>query len=167
MAQLGLDPLLLLWQGAAFGLLVYLLYRFAYKPVIGMLDQRAERIRESIAQAEQIKQELAAAQQRAEAEMQRARVEAQELLRNAQAASERTIANATAEAQRQREKMLEDARAQINNETERAKVELRREVGRLAIMAATRVIGQELQTNPALHERLVDEALTQADTRTN
>src|SRR5438477_11880282 len=109
MEGLGIDPLLLLWQGTAFAVLVFLLYRFAYKPVLNMLDQRAERIKESIAQAEQIKQELAAAQQRGEQEMQRARLEAQELLRHAQAASQRTIAAAQAGAQRQREKMLEDA----------------------------------------------------------
>ena len=165
MEALGIDLALLIWQGLAFGLLVYLLYRFAYKPVIGMLDQRAERIRESIAQAEQIKQELASAQQRGEESMQRARLDAQEMLKNAQAASQRTIAAAQEEAQRQREKMLEEARSQISSETERAKAELRREVGRLAILAATRVIGQELQTNPTLHDRLVDDALRQVDNR--
>jgi F-type H+-transporting ATPase subunit b len=95
--------------------------------------------------------------------MQRARVDAQELIRNAEAASQRTIAAAQEEAQRQREKMLEEARSQIVNETEKAKSDLRREVGRLTVLAATRVIGQELQTNPQLHERLVDEALTQVD----
>jgi F-type H+-transporting ATPase subunit b len=165
MAALGLDPWLLIWQGLAFGLLIFLLYRFAYKPILNMLDQRAERIRESIAQAEQIKRDLAEAQRRGEEEMARARQEAQELIGNARAASERTIAAARDEAQRQREKMLEEARAQIINETERAKLELRREVGRLTVLAATRVIGQELQTNPALHERLVDEALNQVDRR--
>jgi F-type H+-transporting ATPase subunit b len=165
MEALGLDPWLLLWQGIAFGVLLFLMYRFAYKPVLNMLDQRAERIRESIAQAEQIKRDLAEAQRRGEEEMARARHDAQELLQNARAASERTIAAARDEAQRQREKMLEDARGQIASETERAKIELRREVGRLTVLAATRVIGQELQTNPALHERLVDEALNQVDRR--
>jgi F-type H+-transporting ATPase subunit b len=163
MEALGIDGWLLLWQGLAFAVLVFLLYRFAYKPVLNMLDQRAERIKESIAQAEQIKQELAAAQRRGEEEMQRARLEAQEMLRNAQAASQRTIAAAQEEAQRQRERTLEEARSQIANETEKAKADLRREVGRLTVLAATRVIGQELQTNPQLHERLVDEALTQVD----
>jgi F-type H+-transporting ATPase subunit b len=156
---------LLIWQAVAFGLLVFLLYRFAYKPVLGMLDQRADRIKESIAQAEQIKQELANTQRRNEEAMQTARLEAQELIRNAQTTSQRTIAAAQEEAQRQREKMLEDARAQIGSETERAKLELRHEVGRLAVLAATRVIGSELQTNPTLHQRLVDEALSQVDNR--
>ncbi len=165
MEALGIDLALLIWQALAFGLLVFLLYRFAYTPVMNMLDQRTERITESIAQAEQIKQELAAAQKRGEEEMQRARRDAQELLGNAQAASQRTIAAAQEEAQRQREKMLEEARSQIVNETEKAKSDLRREVGRLTILAATRIIGQELQTNPTLHEQLVDEALTQADRR--
>jgi F-type H+-transporting ATPase subunit b len=165
MEALGIDPWLLIWQALAFGLLVFLLYRFAYKPILNMLDQRAERIRESIAQAEQIKRDLAEAQRRGEEEMARARREAQELIAGAREASERTIAAAREEAQRQRERTLEETRAQIASETERAKLELRREVGRLTILAATRVIGQELQTNPALHDRLVDEALQQIDRR--
>lgn len=163
MERLGIDLWLLLWQAAAFGILIFLLWRFAYKPVLTTLDQRADRIRESMTQAEQIKRELSEAQQRAQAILNEARTEAEQLRAQNQQAGQRMIAAAQAEAREQREKMINDARAQIQAETERAKLELRQEVGRLAIMAATRLIGQELTTNPNLHQQLIDDALTQAE----
>ncbi len=163
MDKLGIDPLLLLWQALAFGLLVFLLGRFAYQPVLKTLDQRAARIRESIEQAEQIKTELNQAQQTAQNMLAEARKEGEALRAQNQQQGQRMIAAAQAEAREQREKMLIEARQQIQAETEKAKGELRQEVGRLAIMAATRVIGQELTTNPALHQQLIDNALAQAE----
>lgn len=163
MDKLGIDPLLLLWQALAFGLLVFLLNRFAFRPVLNTLDQRANRIRESIEQAEQIKTELALAQQNAQNILAEARKEGEALRAQNQQQGQRMVAAAQAEAREQREKMLIEARQQITAETERAKGELRQEVGRLTILAATRVIGQELTTNPALHQQLIDNALAQAE----
>ncbi|HET7080214.1 MAG TPA: F0F1 ATP synthase subunit B [Chloroflexia bacterium] len=163
MNGLGIDPLLLLWQGLTFLVLLYLLRRFAYQPVLKMLDERANRIREGMAQAEQIRKELNEAQQSAQNIIGEARKEAEQLRSQTQQQGQRMIAAAQAEAREQREKMINDARSQIQAETEHAKLELRQEVGRLAIMAATRVVGQELSTNPKLHQQLIDEALQQAE----
>jgi F-type H+-transporting ATPase subunit b len=163
MSGLGIDPLILLWQGLTFLVLIWLLYRFAYRPVLGMLDTRADRIRTSMEQAEQIKRELNAARQSAEGILVEARREAEQLRGQTQQQGQRMIAAAQAEAREQREKMINEARTQIQAETERAKLELRQEVGRLAILAATRVIGQELNTNPTLQQQLIDDALSQAE----
>ena len=163
MNGLGIDPLLLLWQGLTFIILILLLRRFAYGPVLKMLDQRAERIRESMNQAEQIKRELNQAQQSAQQILTAARTEAEQLRAQTLQQNQRVIAAAQAEAREQREKMMADTRSQIQAETEKAKLELRQEVGRLAIMAATRVVGQELSTNPALHAQLIEDALRQAE----
>ena len=165
MSGLGIDPLILLWQGLTFLVLIWLLYRFAYRPVLNMLDTRAERIRTSMEQAEQIKRELNEARQSAEGILNEARREAEQLRGQTQQQGQRMIAAAQAEAREQREKMIADARAQIQAETENAKQQLRQEVGRLAILAATRVIGQELNTSPALHQQLIDDALRQAERR--
>jgi F-type H+-transporting ATPase subunit b len=165
MDKIGIDPILLLWQGLAFGFLIFLLSRFAYRPILNTLDQRADRIRESMEQAEQIKVELNKAQQNAQAILAEARKEGENLRTQNQQQAQRMIAAAQAEAREQREKMLVEARSQIQAETERAKTELRQEVGRLAILAATRVIGQELQTNPNLQQQLIDTTLAQAESR--
>lgn len=151
----------LLWQCLAFLVLVFLLSRFAYSPIVKTLDERASRIRESMEQAEQIKADNAAAAQRAGQIIAEAQVQTREMLTQAQAMSQRTIAAAQAEAREQRERLLADAHAQIETDTQRAKEELQREVARLAILAASRVVGKSLDT--ADHYRLVDEALADAE----
>lgn len=153
----------LLWQCLAFGLLAFLLYRFAYAPIIRMLDERANRVRESMEQAEQIKADNAAAAKRAEQIMVEAQNQTREILAQAHQMSQRTIAAAQAEAREQREKLLADAHAQIEADTQRAKEDLQREVARLAIMAASKVVGKSLDTQD--HYRLVDEALADAEKR--
>jgi F-type H+-transporting ATPase subunit b len=159
--QLGILWGNLLWQCLAFGLLVFLLQRFAYRPIIGMLDERANRIRESMEQAEQIKADNAAAAQRAQQIIAEAQVQTRDMLAQAQQISQRTISAAQAEAREQREKLLADAHKQIEVDTQRAKDELRREVARLAVLAASKVVGKALDTPD--HYRLVDDALSEVE----
>jgi len=151
----------LLWQCLAFLILLFLLRRFAYGPVVRTLDDRANRIRESMEQAEQIKADNAAAAQRASQIIAEAQSQTRDMLSQAQQMSQRTIAAAQSEAREQREKLLADAHKQIEVDTQRAKDELRREVARLAIMAASKVVGKSLDTPD--HYRLVDEALAEAE----
>lgn len=158
--QLGILPLNLLWQCLAFLLLIYLLYKFAYAPILKLLDDRANRISESMDQAESIKIANQEAAKRAEQIISDAQGKVREMLAQANQISQRSIAAAQAEAREQREKLLADAHAQIETDTQRAKEELQHEVARLAILAAGRVIGKSLDTQD--HYRLVEEAL--ADT---
>ena len=158
---LGILPLNLLWQCLAFSLLAFLLSKTLYKPVVTMLDERATRISDSIQQAEQIKADNAAASKRAQEVIAEAQQTTREMLAQAQQQSQRTISAAQAEAREQREKLLRDAHAQIETDTARAKEELQREVARLAIMAASKVVGRSLDTDD--HYRLVDEALADAE----
>jgi len=159
--QLGILPLNLLWQCLAFLLLIYLLYRFAYAPILKMLDERANRISESMDQAESIKVANQEAAKRAEEILSEAQGKVRDMLTQANQMSQRTIASAQSEAREQREKLLADAHAQIETDTQRAKEELQHEVARLAIMAASRVIGKSLDTQD--HYRLVDEALAETE----
>lgn len=151
----------LLWQFLAFVLLIFLLRRFAYTPILGILDERAKRISESMEQAEQIKRDNQAAAQRAEQIIAEAQVQTREMLTQAQQMSQKTIASAQVEAREQRERMLADAKSQIQAETTRAKAELQSEVARLALLAASKVVGRSLDTQD--HYRLVDEALAEAE----
>ena len=151
----------LLWQCAAFLLLMFLLQRFLFGNVVKMLDDRRNRIQESMDQAEQIKRDNAEAAKRAEAIIAQAQAETREMLGQAQAMSQRTIAASQNEARDQREKMLVEARAQIEAETRKAKEELQHEVARLALLAAGRVVGKTL--NASDHQRLVDEALAETE----
>jgi F-type H+-transporting ATPase subunit b len=163
--QLGILPLNLLWQCLSFVLLIYLLYRFAYAPILRMLDERANRISESMDQAEAIKVANQEAAKRAEQIISDAQGKVRDMLTQANQMSQRTIAAAQSEAREQREKLLADAHAQIETDTQRAKEELQHEVARLAIMAAGRVIGKSLDTQD--HYRLVDEALADTEQARN
>ena len=151
----------LAWQIAAFLVLILLLRRFAYKPILGLLDERRNRILESMEQAEQIKKDNAAAAQRAQQIIAEAQGQTRDMLAQAQQMSQRTITAAQAEAREQREKLLADAHKQIEVDTQRAKDELRREVARLTVLAASKVIGKSLDTPD--HYRLVDEALAEVE----
>ena len=84
----------LLWQCLAFGVLIFLLYRLAYRPVLQMLDDRANRIRESMEQAEQIKVANQEAAKRAEQILSEAQQQTREILAQANQMSQRTIAAA-------------------------------------------------------------------------
>src|SRR3954453_13110397 len=123
MEALGLDPWLLVWQGLSFLILLWLLRRYAYKPVLKMLDDRAERVRTSMEQAEQIRRELNEAQASAQQVIQDARREGEAMRAQIQQSNQRLIAAAQAEAREQRDKIIRDAREQIPAETERAKLD--------------------------------------------
>jgi len=159
--QLGILLGNLIWQFLAFAVLVFLLRRFAYGPIVKMLDERRARIQESMDQAEQIKRDNQEAAKRAEQIIGEAQGQVREMLALANQQSQRTIAAAQAEAREQREKLLADAHAQIQTDTTRAKEDLQREVARLAIMAASKVVGKSLDTPD--HYRLVDQALAEAE----
>ncbi len=161
LGQLGILLGNFIWQLLAFVILIYLLQRFLYKPTLKMLDDRRNRISESMEQAEQIKRDNQEAAKRAEQIIGEAQAQVREMLAAANQQSQRTIAAAQAEAREQREKLLADAHAQIQTDTTRAKAELQREVGRLAIMAASKVVGKSLDTPD--HYRLVDQALAEAE----
>jgi F-type H+-transporting ATPase subunit b len=161
LGQLGILLGNFIWQLLAFVILIYLLQRFLYKPILKILDDRRNRISESMEQAEQIKRDNQEAAKRAEQIIGEAQAQVREMLTAANQQSQRTIAAAQAEAREQREKLLADAHAQIQTDTARAKAELQREVGRLAIMAASKVVGKSLDTPD--HYRLVDQALAEAE----
>jgi len=158
---LGILWINLLWQILAFALLAYLLNKFLFKPAVRFFDERANRIGESMEQAEQIKRDNAAAAERAQQIIAEAQGQTRDMLAQAQQISQRTISAAQAEAREQRERLLSDAHKQIEVDTQRAKDELRREVARLTVMAASKVIGKSLDTSD--HYRLVDEALAEVE----
>ncbi|MGN6674518.1 MAG: F0F1 ATP synthase subunit B, partial [Thermomicrobiales bacterium] len=94
MAGLGIQWAQLLFQLLAFILLIWLLWRFAYKPVLGLLDQRAGRIRQSMEQADRIERQLAETEQRNQEILAEARREAQHIIANARELGDRQIAQA-------------------------------------------------------------------------
>ncbi len=160
---LGLDGLDLIWQIAAFIVLLLLLRKYAYQPILNMLDQRSERIRESIANAEQIKKDLADAQTNAQKLLAEARQQSQVILNNAQKQANDNIAASRDEAQKQGNAMVERAQQQIQAETATARQQLRQEVASLALLVARRAVGERVGGDINVQNALVDDALAQAE----
>jgi len=139
------------------GLLFLLLSRFAFKPIMAMLDQRAERIRDSLEAAERARAEAAQSQANIQAQLDAARREGQVIIEHASRAAEQLRQETIDVARREAEQLLVRARQDFGLEREKAMQELRRQFADLTITAAERVIHQSLDANA--HQRLIEEVL--------
>ena len=160
MDKLGINGWQLAVQLVAFLVFIYLLWRFAVGPIVRVLDQRAERIRESMASAERMQAELKETQARNEDALLQARREAQEIVASARQTGEQLIARAREEASVQQEEYLKRAEDTLRQQTEEARIALRREVGDLAVLAAGKIVRKEL--DPTAQSQLIERTLADA-----
>ena len=163
MEAIGINLPGLLAQFVNFGLLLLLLGVFAYRPVLRILDQRAERIRESLEAAERARQESARSEEEVQRALGEARERAQQIVQQAQELGQRMEADAREGARTEAEALIARARDEIQRERDDAVEQVRREFADLAILAAERVINQSLDA-PA-HRSLVEEVLEESQAR--
>jgi F-type H+-transporting ATPase subunit b len=162
MGALGLDAWGLAVQLVAFIVFVYLFWRYALGPITNMLDERSQRIADSMAAADKMRQELAATAARNEEILIEARRQAQQIIAQAREVGDATVARAQKEAGEQADAYLARAQATLRQETEQARLQLRQELADLAVMAAGRIVKKEL--DPAAQSRLIEETLAEAVT---
>ncbi|MBW0001219.1 MAG: F0F1 ATP synthase subunit B [Verrucomicrobia bacterium] len=141
-------------------ILVYLiLRRYAFKPIVDMFEERRRRIEEGQLNAEKIKQQLAAAQQRYEEILAKASAEAQRLLEDVRVSSERLAEQKRQEAIAEAERINQKAQESIQLERERVMAEVRHEIGRLVVETTEKVTGKVL--TPSDQQRLNEETARQ------
>lgn len=157
--QLGIDPIKLGIQAFNFLVLLFILRAVAYKPLLRMMDQRSERIRNDLDEARRLREETERDRETYRTQMSRARDEARSILEEANNVAARIREQAILDAESQNHATLQRARDEIVREKEHAIAELRREVGDLAIRVATQVVGRSIDAND--QQRLVEEALAQ------
>ncbi len=155
--SLGINWQQFVTQLLVFLILFFILKKFAYQPILQVLDERKKRIEESMAQVEKIKQELAATEQTRQEIVARANEAANALIAKARADAEALTARKTRETARQIETMLQQAGEAAAQERERLVNELRQEMGRLVVLTTSKVIGRTLTAED--QERLQQEAL--------
>ena len=163
--DLGINLPVLIAQTVNFVFLLVVLRLFIYKPVLKMLDERRERIREGLSAAERGRETAAEASREAAAQIEAARLEGQQIVAQAQQVAQRLQEEGRAQAVVQADALIERARTEIQLERDSALAELRREFADLTISAAEKVIGQSLDRTA--HQRLIDEALAQSSFREN
>ena len=134
-----------------FVLLLVLLYLFAYKPILRIMDERTDRIRESLAAAEQAREE----------QLNQARREGQRLLDQAREASQRFRDEEMDRARQEAETFVSRARSDIQRERDAAIDEVRANFGDLAITAAERVLRRTLDRQA--HQDLIAQVLEEGE----
>src|SRR6266516_3797295 len=158
-AQFGLDRAHFIAQVISFSIVAFLLQRFAYKPILQVLEERRQRIAESLANAEKIKAELARTEAQRQEILSQANVQATRLIEEARAAAARVQEQETQKAISAAREIVEKARDAADAEHARMLVELRREVGRLVVSTTAKVTGKVL--TPDDQQRLAEEASRQ------
>ena len=164
-ADLGINLPVLVAQLVNFTILLVVLRAVAWGPLTKMLDERSERIRESLSAADQAKAQVAESERQVQDQVEAGRRDAQNLIAQAQEISSRIQADARTQAQADAEATLARARNEIQLERDTAIAELRKEFADLTISAAEKVITTSLDRNQ--HRRLIDEALAESSFREN
>ncbi len=159
--DLGINLPLLIAYLITFGILLAILFLFAYKPILRMLDQRSDRIRESLEAADRAREEASSSRQAIEDQLNEARREGQRLLDQAREASERYRGEEMDRARQEAEAFVERARTDIQRERDTAIQEVRSNFGDLAITAAERVIRRSLDRQA--HEDLITQVLEEGE----
>jgi F-type H+-transporting ATPase subunit b len=158
---LGINVQLLIAQIINFLLLLGLLYLFAYKPILRMFDERANRIKESMDMTESVKEQAANAEEEARKRIEEAGKEGQEVIARAIKTGEEIKQKAEQDARPEAEALIARARNDIQQERDEAISELRKEFTDLTISAAEKVIEQELDEEA--HRKLIDKVLEESD----
>lgn len=155
----GWNPWLFLSQVISFVIVALLLRRFAYQPILAVLEERRRRIEEGLLNADKIKQELAEAEKRYAEILEKGNAEAQKMIDEARASSAVIAERKQQEAITAAEQILAKAREASVLEHQRTMSELKRELGRLVVDTTAKVTGKLL--TPEDQRRLQEEATRQ------
>ena len=157
MEALGINLPGLITQLVSFVILFAVLYKLLYKPIIGMLDQRSERIKESLETADRVRQEASDSQEEMQKQLETARSEGQQLIAQARETADRFRQEEITKARQDIDAERARAQANIQRERDAAIEDLRREFAGLAITAAEHVIRRSL--DESAHRELIDQVL--------
>ncbi|HUD48868.1 MAG TPA: F0F1 ATP synthase subunit B [Candidatus Baltobacteraceae bacterium] len=155
----GLDWPHFLAQVVSFSLVAFLLFKFAYKPILTILEERRQRIAEGLANADKIKQELARTQAMQREVLEKANVQATKLIEEARAAAARVQEQETQKAIAQAEQIITKAREATTLERQRMLTDLKREVVGLVVQVASATTGKILTSED--QRRLAEETRRQ------
>ena len=162
MEGLGINPQLLVVFVVNFLLLLILLSVFLYKPVLKTLDERQAKIKESLDQAEQVKQQTAEAEQSIKAQLDSARKEGQKIIAQSEQIAERLKTEAVDEARKEAESLIAKAHTESQRQREKDLDELRRQFADIAMLAAEKVIKESLDKEK--HRKVISEVLDESST---
>jgi len=154
-------PGLMIWTIVCFLITLFVLRRYAFGPIQKSIDDRRERIRQSLDEADRAREEARKLLEEHRKLIGSAKTDAEEILAEARRVAEANERRMRNELETDRQRRLEETRKQIEAETRRALEQIRLEVVDLSLLAATKVTGKAL--DDADHRRLIDEAVADLD----
>ncbi len=157
--QFGVEWPKFLAQLILFIIVYFVLQKFAFGPIVAMLEERRKRIEEGQANAEKIKKQLAEAESRYQEILTKANGDAQKMLDEARASASVLAERRAQQAIGEAEQIIAKAREATSLEHDRVLAELKREVGRLVIETTTKVTGKVLTADD--QKRLSEEVANQ------
>lgn len=160
-ALIQVVPGLMIWTIVSFGLTLFVLKRYAFGPIQKVIDERRERIRQSIEEADRVRAEARQLLEQHRALIARARSDAEEILAEARRVTDAQRERVREETDADRQRRLEETRRQIEAETRRALEQIRAEVANLTVIAAEKVTRKSL--DDADHRRLIEDAIAELD----
>jgi F-type H+-transporting ATPase subunit b len=154
-------PGLMIWTLIAFGITFFVLRKYAFGPIQKTIDERRDRIRLAVEEADNARAEARELLEQHKALIGEAKQEAGDILAEARKVADAQLERARQETEADRQRRLEDTRKQIEAETARSIEQIRGEVADLTLAATSRVVGRVLTEED--HRRLIDEAIGDLD----
>jgi F-type H+-transporting ATPase subunit b len=158
--ELGVNWHGLVAQFISFGLLLIILVLVGYRPIMRMLDERSRRIKDSMDQAEFIKEQTAKTEQLVQEQITEARKQGQDIIAQAEQIGERLKEEAREQARKDAEAIVARAQAEIRAESQQAMDQLRQEFVDVAIKAAEKVIEKALDKEA--HKEIIEKTLEES-----
>ncbi|NHA05222.1 F0F1 ATP synthase subunit B [Mucilaginibacter sp. HC2] len=136
---------LVVWTTISFVILLFLLGKFAWKPILGALNDRERFIEDSLSKAEAAKDEMARLTNENESLLKQARAERDHILSDARKVKEQMIADAKELAHKEGARMIELARVEINNQKSIAMADVKNQVATLSLQIAEKVLRKQFE----------------------
>lgn len=153
--MMDIHPGLIIWTIITFLILLLVLRKFAWKPILSALEHRERTIRESLEEAQRARQEAQRFYEEYERKMKEAHQDAQRVIAKAREEGEKLKEDILEQARKEAQSLMERARRQIELDTRAALGELRSQVAELAVIATEKILRQSL--TPELHQKLARE----------
>lgn len=151
---------LFIWQIVLFVLLLLLLRKFAWKPILRAVSEREEGIKDALAAAENAKKEMQNVSADNERLLQEARAEREAMIREAREIKDKMVADAKAQAQEEGDKIIKQAQLSIEGEKKAAIADIKSQVATLSVEIAEKVLQDQLQ-NKDKQLKLVDQLVSE------
>jgi F-type H+-transporting ATPase subunit b len=154
-----INPGLMVWTVITFVVLLLVLSKFAWKPLLKSLQDREDNIRQALNQAEQARADAAELLKQNAANLARAEEEYQKIIREGKAFAEKLKDEVVAKAHSQAQREIQQAKLEIQRDVDAARQQLRTEIADLAVQAAGKILDESLDAPK--HKKIVDNFLNQ------